>query len=208
MNRTPQSARAGFTLLELLAVMVILGILVTLLVTALSGNDDVVKTKLTRVELSQIQTVCEAYERRFGDFPPSSFGADAGSLPNNLNLGGEALVVALWSKGYEAGGALDPEGLVNTDGDRTVKNLTDFGDGQLFELGDAWGNPIAYLRADDYDREQTYLTEDLLEGGTLECRVQAARDEKLGRYHQHGRFQLISAGADGEFGTEDDVTNY
>ena len=203
-----KASRAGFTLLELLAVMVILGILITLLVTTLSGNDDVVRAKLTKVQLSQISSVCEAYERRFGDFPPSSFGAEAGSLPNNLNVGGEALVAALWSNGYEAGGSLDAGDLINSDADRTVKTLTDFGDGSLFELADAWQNPIAYLRADDYERDHAYLTEDLLEGGAIESRVRAGRDEKLGRYHAHGRFQLVSAGPDGEFGTEDDVTSY
>ncbi len=203
--KTASSSRAGFTLLELLAVMVILGILITLLVTAMGGSQDAVVSKMTRTKLAQIGTVCESYERRFGDFPKSSFASESGNLPNSTNLGGEALVVALWSDGFEAGGALSSDDLINSDGDRTLKSLTDFPEGQLFELADGWGNPIAYLRSDDYGREQAYVTEDFEQGGTFESRVRALHDQTAGRYLGHGRFQLISAGSDGEFGTEDDI---
>ena len=204
-NRQPSlHSSGGFTLIEVLAVIVILGILMTLLVTSLGGNDDAVRAKMTRVRLAEIGTVCEAYERRFGDFPASSFGSDAGQLPNSTNVGGEALVAALWSNGYEAGGSLKSEDLVNSDEDRTLKSLTDFPGGDLLELADGWDQPIAYLRSDDYGVEHVYL---LGPGGldVYESRVRASRDGTAGRYRGHGRFQIHSAGADGDFGTEDDL---
>jgi prepilin-type N-terminal cleavage/methylation domain-containing protein len=200
-------ASGGFTLIELLSVIVIIGLLAVFLLPALRGSEDQVKAKLTKSRLAQLATLLESYEGRFGNYPPSRFDAQAGALPNQLNLGAEALVVALWSKGFEGGGALETDELINTDGDRAVRSLTDFPDAQLFELGDAWGNPIAYLRADDYDQEQVLLAagED---GEFFESRLRASIDGATQRHERAGTFQLHSAGPDGEFGSEDDIHNF
>lgn len=204
-KRKPTQLRAGFTLVEVLAVIVILGILMTLLVASIGGSGDAVRAKLTRVRLAEIGTVCEAYERRFGDFPASSFDVDAGQVPNSTNLGGEALVAALWSNGFEAGGNFRVEDLINSDFDRSLKSLSDFPESDLFELADGWKQPIAYLRSDDYGAEHVYILDSGSDSSGFESRVRAVRDGAAGRYRGHGRFQLHSAGVDGEFGTEDDL---
>jgi prepilin-type N-terminal cleavage/methylation domain-containing protein len=199
--------RGGFTLIELLAVMVIIGLLATFLLTTLGGSDDQVRSKLTKARLAQLATLLETYEGRHGDYPPSSFDPSQGALPNQLNMGGEALVVALWSKGFEGGGALETDDLINSDGDRALRSLTDFPDSQLFEIRDGWDNPIAYLRADDYGSEQIYLVSGA-DGEPFESRVRAVVDAATQRHERTGTFQLHSAGADGEFGTEDDVFSF
>ena len=95
---TTQRRRAGFSLLELLAVIVIIGILISVLVTSLGGADDGARARLTRVQLEQLATIADVYEREFGDFPPSQLPDQAGSV-NAVNTGIEAFVAALWSRG-------------------------------------------------------------------------------------------------------------
>ena len=204
----PGGPRAGFSLLELLAVILILGILAAALVRVLGQEEHVVRSKVARTQLAELSAAIDAYERRFGSYPPSRFASEQGSLPNALNLGVEALVVALWSRGYEAGGHYASEDLANVDGDRSTKHLTDFPDNQLFELVDPWGNPIAYVSGVDYGEPQTYLTADGETGELVESEVRARVDATTRRFHRHARFQLLSAGADGLFGTDDDVANF
>lgn len=199
---------AGFTLIEMLAVMLILGILVGALLVALSGSADTAKQRLTQAKLAQISAVIDAYERRFGDFPPSSFSAEQGGVPNKTNLGVEALVVALWSEGFEGGGDLQADELMNTDGDRTLREFSDLPSRELFELVDDWENPIIYFRSDDYDEPCQYLLWAEEDEFDSEAEVQALKNETLGRYYGHARYQLISAGSDGAFGTDDDVTSF
>ncbi len=203
-----RGARAGFTLTEIMAVIVILGILSAFLYQALGSSNEVVKAKLTRARLAEIETVVLGYERRFGDFPPSELPAADGGIPNDLNRGIEALVASLWSQGYEAGGGISSDDLVNFDGDRSTKALTDLPDRQLFELVDAWDNPLAYFRSDAYGREHAYLVIDAEQNAEVQSIARAVKNPTTGRWFQHGRFQLLSAGEDGSFGTEDDVANF
>lgn len=201
-------ARAAFTLLELMAVVVILGILIGLLVTALGGAEESAKVRMTRVELTQLQAAIDAYEREHGRYPPSVLPPEAGGA-NAVNVGVEALVATLWSDGYEGGGDLDADALVNTDGDSSKKQFTDFPDRQLFEFADQWGNPIAYFHHRDYERPQMYTVEDQNTGELLDDQVVAFENPATKRYYRHDSFQLISAGPDGRFDTlEDNVTTF
>ena len=66
-NRT---ARRGFTLGELLVVIVIIGILAGLVV-GLSGTASYkMRESRTRAELVAIETAIEAYKAKFGHYPP------------------------------------------------------------------------------------------------------------------------------------------
>ena len=98
--------------------------------------------------------------------------------------------------------------LSNTDGDRTAKRLKGFESQELFEVCDAWGNPIAYLHHREYERADVYLSFDGETGEETEGPVRARRNVKTKRFHEPRDFQLISAGVDGSFGTEDDITNF
>ena len=205
------ATRRGFTLIEILAVLVILGILSALLITQLTGGREAADIEATRRLLARLEATVEHYEREFGDAPTSRFRADEGVANDGLNVGGEALVVRLWSNGFEAGGLLEDVAdlLVNVDGDRSAGALTDFPSRALFEVPDAWGNPIAYLHRQDYAQAaHEYLTLDPRSGETLRSFVKAFRNEATGRYVRSAGFQLVSAGPDGLFDTEDDVTTF
>ncbi|MEO0651505.1 MAG: prepilin-type N-terminal cleavage/methylation domain-containing protein [Planctomycetota bacterium] len=198
-------ARAGFSLVELLAVIVIIGILVSVLVTSLGGADDGAKMRLTRVQLEQLATLADVYEREFGDYPPSQLPDQAGTV-NGVNTGIEAFVAALWSRDYEAGGAVEADELSNVDGDSSKNRITDFPDRQLFEFVDAWGNPIVYFHHRDYEREQVYSVEDLETGEFFDQEVKAVKNPVTKRFYRSSRFQFRSAGPNGIFDAlEDDL---
>jgi hypothetical protein len=73
----------------------------------------------------------------------------------------------------------------------------------LYELTDPWGNPIAYIHNSEYDKGANVQ---LASGAT--AKVPAAKSEVTGQYAELTKFHLVSAGPDGEFGTDDDVTSW
>jgi hypothetical protein len=127
--------------------------------------------------------------------------------PDGTNVGAEALVLALWSPKWSSAG-LPSDRLVNTDGDTTKKPLASFPKTDLFEIGDRWGNPIAYFHRRDYARKDKYITREAKSDLEQETVVTARKDPVTGLYYNPDRYQLISAGLDGVFGTEDDIGNW
>ena len=201
--------RAGFTLLELLAVILIVAVLATVLITQLGGAEDAANAASTRQFLQSLEAIIAEYEHEHGRFPPSSFSAEQGVPNEGENVGVEALVVALYSNGWEAGGHdIDDERFGNTDGDVSSRHITDFGNRKLLEFVDYWGNPIAYIHRMEYAVDNRAYVTISGEGEELRGFPKAYKDPVKGRYYKHSRFQLISAGADGEFGTQDDLCNF
>jgi prepilin-type N-terminal cleavage/methylation domain-containing protein len=203
--------RAGFTLIELLAVILILAILVTVLIVNLRDSEAAAKVEVARQELAKLEAAVKAYQNEFGAAPPSSFGPGQEVANDGLNVGIEALVVALWSRKYEAGGLLGDvrDQLENTDSDRSTKQLTDFETRELLEIVDPWGNPIAYLERADYAvTSRRYRTVETETGEELESVPLAFKNPATGQYYAAQGFQLISAGPDGVFATADDVTTF
>lgn len=204
---TSGAARAGFTLLEMLAVVVVLGILVMFLVPNLLSTQEAAEMEATKVKLSQIATAIDSFERdRGGSYPPSHFPSEWGTPPNDLNLGVECLVLSLWSDGWESGGQLSPDELANTDGDRSSVSIGDLPTSELLEFVDTWGNPIAYIESSDYGRDHSYLSWDS-DGMEAPGLVKPIENPTTGRYLNHAKYQLISAGPDGIFNTEDDISH-
>jgi prepilin-type N-terminal cleavage/methylation domain-containing protein len=203
----PRRARRGFSLIELMAVLVILSILMVFLVPRLTGMRDSAEARLARAKFGGIGAAIAEYEGEFGDWPPSRFTAEWGSAPNETNLGAETLVLSLWSDEW-GGTSLDSEDVVNTDDDRAKKDLTATFGKELFELADPWGNPIAYFHRRDYGRKDLYVTESPETGERLESVAEARKSSKTGRWAHPTGYQLISAGLDGLFGTDDDVTSF
>lgn len=202
---------AGFTLIELLAVILIVGILATILITQLGGAEEAAKISSTRTKITMLEGVIDGYSNEFGGAPSSSFTPEQGVPNDATNVGIEALVVAMWSKGYEAGGAANDfvDNLVNTDADASAKRLTDFETRDLLEISDDWGNPVAYISHGDYEvTNRAYITYDPLTGDELNSTPKAMRDGTTGRYYEFRNYQLISAGPDALFGTDDDITNF
>ncbi len=212
MKNVPSNteARAGFTLIEILAVILIVGILATILISQLGGADDAARISTTRSKLQTLSLAINAYELDFGDYPPSSFNDEQGVPNDGTNVGVEALVVALWSNGYDAGDlSSEVDSLRNVDGDHSGKKLTDFGNRTLPEIVDAWGNPIAYIHRRDYEvPNREYLTEDPDTGEEIRSIPTAHRNPELDTFYCYRSYQLISAGPDALFGTADDVTNF
>lgn len=211
MSTRVRRGRAGFTLIEILAVLVILGILVAVLATNLLTGREVAEVEAARRLLARVETAIDHFEREFGDYPPSSFTDEQGVSNDGLNVGVEALVVALWSRGWEAGGLLPDvaDGLVNLDGDRSPTALTDFESRELFEIPDPWGNPLAYVHRRDYEaRGRECLTRDPRTGEELHSFPVPLRQPATGRFLRATRYQLVSAGPDGLFDSEDDVTGF
>jgi prepilin-type N-terminal cleavage/methylation domain-containing protein len=203
--------REGFTLIELLAVLLILSILVTALLIGMGDALRGAKRETTKQRLSELGGVITQYQNDNGACPPSSFRPDQEVSNDGTNVGIEALVVALFSKKYEAGGLLKDvrDKLVNLDGDSSPRQLTDFETRALLEIPDEWGNPIAYIERTDYAlQNRRYLTVDTETGETAESTPVAYKNAQTGQYYAPLSFQLISAGPDGRFGTEDDITPF
>ena len=59
----------GFTLVELLVVIVILGILAAVVVFAVGGSTDDAKESACTAERSTVEAAVEAYRAKTGDFP-------------------------------------------------------------------------------------------------------------------------------------------
>lgn len=205
-SRVPRP-QAGFSLVEMLAVIVIIAILMTVLVPRLMNMGTTAKEKITEQFLAQLDAAIAEYEDRFGDFPPSRFDEKWGSAPNTTNVGAEALVLSLWSPEW-GGTTLPEERLVNTDADETKRALARFPKSSLFELKDEWGNPIAYFHRRDYGRQDAYVIADPETGEPSDALVVSRTNPTTNGPFNPTRYQLISAGADGEFGTEDDLGNF
>ncbi|MEZ5976488.1 MAG: prepilin-type N-terminal cleavage/methylation domain-containing protein [Planctomycetota bacterium] len=208
MMRRIGQRRAGFTLVEILAVILILGILMGFLVVNLTGTQEVVEAKNTRMFMSQLEVQITEYEAKNGDFPASTFPT-TWRTPSTTNMGSEMLLIALFpASGKAQTQELDEARLSNTDGDSSKAPLADFDGREVFEVCDDWGNPIAYIHRRDYSKRFTYQTFDGKTGEPVDSVVQALKSGKTGNFYERSRFQLISAGPDGVFGTDDDVCNF
>lgn len=205
--KTTTHQRAGFTLIEVLAVIVIIGIMMIVLLPRLTGIQDRAHAKSTAVWIQSIAGAIGEHEGRFGDFPPSQFTEKWGAAPNLTNLGAETLVLSLWSTDWN-GVALAEDKFCNTDSDDAKKAFTRFPNNALQELKDDWDNPIAYFHRRDYGRADNYVVTNQDTGEIEELPVKAFMNPTTKTYSNSNTFQLISAGIDGKFGTKDDLTNF
>lgn len=208
--RSPRPGQQGFTLVEILAVLAIMGILMTVGLMVFSGHKDRAAQAETRSTMASVEGLVSRYEDKWGDYPPDRLDDCQPKVKKNnvTNEGIEACLAALHSKEYKSGASMNDAYLINTDGDETTTDFHRSGSRKLVEVRDGWNNPIAYFHYRDYGSTQEYqMDPDNLAGYPLQS-VEAAVNETTGVYARADSFQLISAGADGIFGTEDDVTNW
>jgi hypothetical protein len=121
--------------------------------------------------------------------------------------GRRAALRSLWSTEWP-GTNLAEDKFSNTDNDVSRRPLTRFPAPALQELMDEWGNPIAYFHRRDYGRTDNYVVTTQDTGEVEEQPVKALMNPATKTYFNSNTFQLISAGIDGKFGTEDDITNF
>jgi len=195
----------GFTLLELMVVLVIIGVLSAVFV-GYGGNllgDS--KVKAAQAKLRSLSAIIEEYRTIEGEYPDDRL--TKGTAMNAKNVNAEALFLALFDAQY-TGSRPSQEWLVNTDGDETNRDLTMLGTRQLFEIGDEWGNPVVYFESLHY-ADETGCSVLSGEGEYKEDGlIFAQRSEVTNTFHEPSGFQLISAGPDGYFDTEDDLYSF
>ncbi len=127
-RKIEKSTRGGFTLVELLLVVTILGILAAVVVVNFTGKGDDARKQATRTSISAISTAV------------STFDATKSRLPESLD--------ELCTETAEGAAMLDKA-----------------------NLNDSWGKPFQYKKASKF------------------------------------KYEIRSAGPDGNMGTEDDLTN-
>jgi prepilin-type N-terminal cleavage/methylation domain-containing protein len=203
--------RAGFTLLEMLIVIVIIGILVSLTIIGVTKAITVSKISNTQSTIQSITHACETYHTRWGDYPPSNLASYKGvKPPNDTNNGVESLVASLSSKAR--GGILyqppatDLYG--NTDEDELPKNPTDSYFGEPYPLNeylDFFGHPLTYIHHDDYAKPPAGILKYRASVGVDADEVKVYKSGMTKNWELPDKFQITSRGADGKLGTEDDI---
>ena len=199
--------QSGFTLIEILVVISIIGILAALLMPALTRARQQGLVAATKSTIQQVRTALESYQTRFGDYPPTSLAQMGARMPNDTNVGIESALACLSTK--RAGGpflSVPEDQLGNTDGDALGSNPTDwwFGDTKLREVLDGWGRPLVYFHSKDYRRPGPF-------GKVfVDETVQACAPGKsaaTGTYHNPMSYQVWSFGPDGknQNGEDDDI---
>ncbi len=105
----PRDGRAGFTLLELMVVIVILGLLAALVVPKLIGQSEKAKQTATRVQIRSIEQALQLFKLDNGFYPSTEQGLAAlvrapevGRIPKNYRQGGyiERIPNDPWGNAY------------------------------------------------------------------------------------------------------------
>jgi general secretion pathway protein G len=111
MAQMPRRRRLeeGFTLIEIMVVILILGLLATIVVQSLRGATDKAKVTKAEADISEIKTALDRYYLDNGYYPTSDQGLTAlvtaptsGQIPSNYEDGGyiEKLPLDPWGTPY------------------------------------------------------------------------------------------------------------
>lgn len=196
--------QSAFTLLEILVVLLIVGVLMGVFVVQGSRLFRRSNEQATKARIMELSNLVEQYFQVEGEYPDDRLPKGINS--NGANTSAEALVYQLFQADY-TGQRPKQDWLVNTDGDSTPKAMTMLDSLELFELADSWGNPILYFDSLHYGDKEIMVfagpEEDIYEQS-----AGPVKNERTGLWEEPSSFQLISAGEDGDFGTEDDLSNF
>lgn len=111
MNRpSPRTHRRGFTLVELLVVIVIIGILVALLIPAIAGAIRTARNAQASAEINNLSGALAQFNNQYGDYPPSRIIlSETGVYPTG------STTVLSPGIGFSATGAVDPAVVATSD---------------------------------------------------------------------------------------------
>jgi len=214
--------RRGFTLVELLVVMFIVGLLATMAVPTVSEYLRAAKQGASLAVLGQIQGACMLYKSDFEELPPSALGGVYKDWQ-----GCELLVLFLTGYGPDDGGdGIPGDNMATDDGhdgfgfrvERRGRVLPPYNGTEKKDMGrgasghpyfvDAWGNPICYYRYDNgYDSGDN-------EGDPGNGPDNVAYAQDSGNNYYRKDLWLSSRGNNGQWnapsdgGENDDVTNF
>ncbi len=198
--------RAGFTLIEMLVVIVILGILMSLAVVGVTAALKSARVTKTESLIETLAMACEQYRTRWMDYPPTTLAEFKVSLQNDTNNGIEAMTACLASrsKGDPLLTIRDDQ-LLNVDNDSAGKNVTNwyFGDWQLREISDGFGFAMVYMHWKDYDKVGNRRIK--VDPAGQEESFEPAKSPTTKAYLRPSKFQIMSVGPDGKARTADDV---
>jgi len=91
--------RRGFTLTEILIVIVIIGMLMALLLPAINAARTRAKEAVIKIDLSQLEAALEHYKDTYGDYPPDFFGVQD-EFPDEIRKPARAAVLRHLRKAF------------------------------------------------------------------------------------------------------------
>lgn len=75
----------GFTLVEMMAVLMIIGLLMSVVIFSIAGNTDEARMRKAEVDIRNYETALESFYIDIGDYPPEEYGLQAlVSLPQGI----------------------------------------------------------------------------------------------------------------------------
>lgn len=170
--------------------LVALGGVLFFLFSPADGDPGGPRSRWTMTRIGQISGALEQLRssRLLGRYPT----ADAAIDPGETNAGIEAAHAAVHDPAYPVRIEEEADAVADLDGDGHP------------EYVDLWGNPLVSFAAADYERAEVLGRTRMADGRTVTALPRRGRD---GRFLYPKSYQILSAGPDGEFGTEDDLTN-